>query len=586
MTSLLTWVLVGILIYTVIAMALKARGYLPDSVSVTGPLLTVRTKRGRVFLDKLSRRKRFWRAWGNVGVGIALFVMVVIGVAFVALIPSVLSEPGAGIDRPQNALVIPGVNDFLPLSATGEIIFGLLVGLVVHEGGHGLLCRVENINIESMGVALIAFIPLGAFVEPDAEDQQTANRGAQIRMFAAGITNNFAVTLIAILLLIPLASAITVVAGAPVGMAVPGSGAEAAGIGQGDVITEIDGMTIDNATELEEAVAASERDRLEVTLDDGETVTVDRRLVVSGAIESAAGEIGIGDRVTGVNGTTVDTEQAFARTVEDRPVATLTANGTEETIPVGVFADATEDGALAEAGAPTDNTPTIITHIDDTRVSNESALRPTLNQFDAGDDVRVVGYVAGDRETFDVTLDGDDDRPLLGVVAQPGYTGLTFDDFGADPYPAEAFLDRLSGQFAFSDRGPITGFMVYMGTLLFLPLETLVDPAQTYNFAGFTPEIAGFFVVSGVPSVVSAALLIAANLIFWSWWINFNLAIFNCLPAIPLDGGHLLRTSTEAIVARLPISNGHFVVSFVTIGSTLAIVVAVLALLFGPLLLG
>jgi len=581
-TSLLTWVLVGILLYTVVAMGLNARGYLPESVSVSGPLLTVRTKRGRAFLDRLARRERFWRAWGNVGVGIAIFVMVVIGASFVALVPSIIADPGAGIERPQNALVIPGVNDFLPLSAAGEIIFGLLVGLVVHEGGHGLLCRVENIEIDSMGIALIGFIPLGAFVEPDAEDQEAANRGAQTRMFAAGITNNFAVTLIALLLLVPLASSIAVVAGAPVGTALPGSAADDAGIEQGDVITAVNGTTVENATELEETVGTLESDSLEVTLDDGERIVVDRRLIVVGAVEGTAGEIGTGDRITAVNGTAVETERAFARAVADRPVATVTANGTEETLPIGVFSDAVEDGPLAAAGAPTDGTPTVITHVDDRRVSNQSALRPVLDRLDPGEEITVVGYVDGDRELFNVTVGGDEERPVLGILAQPGYTGLDIDDFGADPYPAEGFLDRLSGQTAFADRGPITGVTVYMAQLLFLPLETLVDPTQTYNFAGFTPDIAGFFVVGGVPSPVSSALLIGANLLFWSWWINFNLAVFNCLPAFPLDGGHILRTTTEATVSRLPVANGRRLVTVVTVGMTLVMVGAVALLILGP----
>ena len=61
----LLWVLVGILIYTAAAMALNARGMLPSSLRVAGPLLTIHTKRGRAFLDRLASPRRAWRAWGR-----------------------------------------------------------------------------------------------------------------------------------------------------------------------------------------------------------------------------------------------------------------------------------------------------------------------------------------------------------------------------------------------------------------------------------------------------------------------------------------------------------------------------------------
>ena len=35
---------------------------------------------------------------------------------------------------------------------------------------------------------------------------------------------------------------------------------------------------------------------------------------------------------------------------------------------------------------------------------------------------------------------------------------------------------------------------------------------------------------------------IPANLFFWLWFINFNVAIFNALPIGPLDGGQLYNT--------------------------------------------
>ena len=191
-----TWVLGGLLAYWVAVTALRTRGLLPEYVGTMGPILTIHTKRGRDLLDRLARPKRLWRIWGNLGLGFALVVLVGLFVLLVQNATQVVRNPPAptAANQPQNFLVIPGVNDFLPLAAAPEIVLGLFIGMVVHEGGHGILSRVEDIEVASMGVALIAFLPLGAFVEPDEESVQRADRGGRARMFAAGVTNNFLVT--------------------------------------------------------------------------------------------------------------------------------------------------------------------------------------------------------------------------------------------------------------------------------------------------------------------------------------------------------------------------------------------------------
>jgi membrane-associated protease RseP (regulator of RpoE activity) len=581
------WALVGLGVYTVIAMALRAYGFLPDSVKVSGPIMTIHTKRGRKLLDRLSKPKRFWRAWGNFGVGITLVVMVISGIVVVISVLALLSEPEqATVESPQNVLVIPGVNEFLPLSAAGEIIFGLLVGLVVHEGGHGLLCRVEDIEIESMGIALFAFVPLGAFVEPDPDSQENADRGAQTRMFAAGITNNFAVTIIAMVLLVAVTGIIGVVAGAPVGDTFPGSGAADAGIERGDVITEINGTTVENATEFERVVAETESDTLAVTRKDGEDTLVKRRLLITGVVPDVVENISFEGpeqpRVLAVNDTNVNTERQFARAVENRTVASLTTNSGNATIPVGAYVFKVDgDGPLADAGAP-EETSMIITRLDGTRISNTSGFRLAIDEYDPGETVTVEAYIDGEPEQFNVTVGGDEDDPILGVFLEDGYSGLLFNDFGVDTYPAETFLSLLGGS-TFSDASPISGFLSYMGGLLLLPFATLIDPDLAYNFAGFTTDVSGFFVVQGPLSAIGGAVFVFANLLFWTWWINFNLALFNCIPAFPLDGGHILRTSTESIVSRLPVPHGRTVVTLVTVSVTLAMAAALAVLVFGPL---
>jgi membrane-associated protease RseP (regulator of RpoE activity) len=306
----LLWILVGLLAYMTVAVFLRTRGLLPDSVRLQGPLVTLHTKRGRAFLNWLARPKRFWRAWSNLGVGIALVIMV--GTFLLLLLQGVtiLRNPPAptAVNQPQNFLVVPGVNQFLPLSVAPEIVFGLLVGLVVHEGGHGLLCRVEDIDIESMGLVFLAVIPIGAFVEPNEESQRRADRGGRTRMFAAGVTNNFAVTAVTFALLFgPVIASVGLAPGVPIGGAYDGSPASVAGIDHGDRITAVEGTPVGTEAELDQLLAASDAQSVSVEVDGERTVPVERSLVVVGTFDGNPANVTAGEtddpiRVTAVEG--------------------------------------------------------------------------------------------------------------------------------------------------------------------------------------------------------------------------------------------------------------------------------------------
>ncbi len=580
--STLTWVLVGVAIYWVLLLSARNRGLLPSYVGTQGPIITLHTKRGRILLDRLARPKRFWRAFGNVGVGITLVVMA-LSFAFVlfAAVQALYTPAGtaSAVTEPRNVVVIPGVNDFLPLSVAPEIVFGLLVGLVAHEGAHGLLCRVEDIEIDSMGVALLAIIPMGAFVEPDQESQERADRGGKTRMFAAGVTANFIVTILAFALLFgPVAGSIAVAPGAAVGGAFPDSPAAAADINEGDRITAVEGQPVADSGELAGALTEAEG-AVTLTIDGEPEVTVDREVRVTEAVEGGPSGLDPDDTIVAANGEPVTTETEFNEIAAQESTVTVeTADGEERSFAAGALSTVAEGSPASEAGMPAGE-QVVITAIDGERVIGSEGLTAILQGTEPGQTIEIEAVVDGETESYSVTLD---EHPggygQVGITVQPGVTGLVLDDLGIQPYPAATYLSVLGGDSSTTFIGAIAGALI-------LPIAGIGGLGLPFNFAGFTGYVTNFYVVEGALAPLGGGVFLLANLLFWTGWINLNLGFFNCIPAFPLDGGHILRTSTEAVVSRLPIRGSYELTKTVTASIGVTMLFGLLLMVFGQGLL-
>lgn len=592
--DLLTWVLVGIAIYWLGMIVARRQGWLPSSVKTTGPFTTIRTQRGRALLNRLARRKRAWRAIANFGVGTAIVVM--IG-AFLMLIfsavLSVLSPTQSQVQQPQNVLVIPGVNDFLPLEVAPEIVIGLVIGLVIHEGGHGLLCRVEDIEIKSMGVALLAFIPLGAFVEPDDESAESASRGSQIRMFSAGVTGNFIVTIIVFGLLFgPVAGSIAVAPGAAVGGVLPGSGADDAGIASGDRITEVDGQTVDDFDDLSAHLDELPARNLSVEINGEETVTVERSLLVTATTPDGPSPVSEGSTIRSIDGQPVHTMPALLdelQGVTEVEVTSTTADGEErtDTIPIGSLSTVA-DGPLNDAGV-TEGTDIVITSIDGEQVVSTDDLQEILSARTPGSTVPLEYWTDGDRQSVNVTLgEASDGGGYLGILTFRGISGMSISDFGIREYPSDQYLSLLGGGDPADDPlGIADSFFAKLVVAIFLPLASIVlGGLLPYNFPGFTADTANFFMIEGPLSGLGGGVFLLANLLFWTGWINLNLGIFNCIPAVPLDGGHILKASLESMLSRLPIEVSHRLISILVTLIALVMFASFLIMIFGAGMLG
>lgn len=561
MVSPLIWVGVGVLVYSVIAVGLKKRGKLPSYIKTYGPLTTIHTQRGKKLLDKLAQRwPTFWRYWGDFGVILSLVVMV--GAAVVVIQSAILvllTDQQKTVSNPKNMLVIPGVNDFLPLAAAPEIVFGLAIGLVIHEGGHGLYCRYGDIEIESLGLVLLALVPAGAFVEPDDEESESAPYWAQLRMFAAGVTNNIMFALVLFVILFAfLPTAFTTAPGVPVGAALADTPAETAGIGQGDLIQSINGTEVSGEAEMRAVLRNTPSRTVTATMRDGETVTVTRQLLVRGVVaEGGDTPLQPGVRVTDIDGESVVTTADLYETVDGKDRITLTTeNGQTVEVQTGAYIRRAQvGGPLNESDLPASG-GYYITEFDGTHVASTHELLAALQTKSPGETVSITVQQDGQTMTREVTLGAhprDTGEPFLGVTVTDGVGRIEFTDFGIDTYPAATMLELLKGE------GGLVDFGQYILLIVFLPLLGRVNPEIGYSFAGFVGDTANYYTVVGPLEVLGGGAFTLFNLVFWSAWINIQLGFVNCIPSYPLDGGHILRAIMSYIAesSRIPLDEDN-----------------------------
>jgi membrane-associated protease RseP (regulator of RpoE activity) len=73
------------------------------------------------------------------------------------------------------------------------------------------------------------------------------------------------------------------------------------------------------------------------------------------------------------------------------------------------------------------------------------------------------------------------------------------------------------------------------------PLAILLPPTMQQGSVPYSDLMAPKYV-----STLGPAFPAIANILFWLWFINFNVGIFNALPIGPLDGGQLYGNIIES----------------------------------------
>jgi membrane-associated protease RseP (regulator of RpoE activity) len=186
---------IGFAVVWIIALVFRNK-LVNHGVEVSFPSLMWKTKRLRGLIDRLANLSpRFWICFMNIGVIVSFIAMVIMTYLLIDSLSTITQTPSVSLVIP--GVEVPGSPIFIPFFYG---MIGLATVIIVHEFSHGILARVEKINIKSIGLMLFAILP-GAFVEPEEEDMEKAKKISRMRVYAAGSIANLSFFVVAFLIM-------------------------------------------------------------------------------------------------------------------------------------------------------------------------------------------------------------------------------------------------------------------------------------------------------------------------------------------------------------------------------------------------
>lgn len=553
----------------------------------------IETTKGLHLLDKIALPKRIWRLFANIGI-ILMFAGMIFMTALVvfsdlSLLQSALDgtvmEPNEFTEI-QNIFLIPGVNQFIPF-VWGLI--ALIVAVFIHEMMHSVLARVEDVRVHSVGL-IVALFPIGGFAKIDdkqlygdefegldeleddlnsaggfndmtatieeirayermeqeraAQEQalqeqillaqqaqskiekkdadktssepKAATKTQRSRILAAGVMANFVVALIAAMLFFgPVIGAM-----APIGdfqITDAGSSSLSAGLTKEMVLIDINGQKVTDIESINKAL---------------ENVTP---------------------------GDSVEVRASYDRVIENYTVKT---NASAENINyAGVLVSRINAESPADKAGILANS--LIYQIDGEYVTDADSFSKMMAEKNPGEEVVFAvkeydesGNLTGTREiavTLGETPDNET-KAYIGIYYSGGPIYISLLDLSVGQFNAGGYLEILetlpSMLVSFDFSKPGESFVNLVSAWLFVMMMPFLSILGE-GFGGFTGTMMQFFEPVGWAAPLGVGIFWIANLLYWIAWLNFYVGLFNCLPAMPLDGGHLLRTYIVKIAEKL-----------------------------------
>jgi len=264
-------------------------------------ILLVHTPFGIEFFDRLAKT-RVAKLYAKFNTYLmpaitVLAIFLIIGSLMVMFANAQAREGVRGAGFAAN-LLIPGFNPYLPVTYG---LAALIVTIIVHEAGHGIVARVYNIRVDSTGIVLFLGIPIGAFVNIEREELNRATLKQKSAVLTAGPLNNMILAGASLLALyfivstlVPLPPDIhTPQFGVMVISVNGGSLAESIGIEAESVIQHVAGQQITSVESLSKSLRTNLGNTVEITWMNKAGDIIIRQVTLPIAAEPGRGILGV-----------------------------------------------------------------------------------------------------------------------------------------------------------------------------------------------------------------------------------------------------------------------------------------------------
>lgn len=267
------------------------------------PLILIHTPFGLDFFDRVAKW-RIAKVYADFNTYFmpaitALAVFLIVGSLAIMFANATARDAVEGVGIRAN-LLIPGLNPYLPII---EGWVALIITIVIHEAGHGIVARVYKIRVDSTGIVLFLGLPIGAFVNIERDELNKATLKQKAAVLTAGPLNNMILAGAALVALYFVISTLTPLPPDPnapqFGVMVVGvnggSLAESIGMTQNAVIQTVAGQQVRELEDLGSLLRDNLGQTIEITWlnEAGDSVTRQATLPPPASIEPNGAVLGI-----------------------------------------------------------------------------------------------------------------------------------------------------------------------------------------------------------------------------------------------------------------------------------------------------